>query len=405
MLDIIRVFLVFGLMLVLLRRKVPVGYVMLLSSGAILLLYRTPPDSILQLLSKAAFSPSTVKLLLALSLIRVFELMLREHQMLTTMMEAVKQHVRSRRAVIISMPMLIGMLPSLGGAYFSAPMVKQASEGLGLRPEEKAFVNYWYRHPWEYVLPLYPGILLASAITGIHLTQLMAANAAAAIAVFLSGFAFSMRGLKKKESHHAPEEPVRSASSRKNLAGFLPIALLLVMVMVFRIELHYALAAIIVPLFVIFRYPLKNSLRLLRHGFTREVILLILGIMVFKEAFEGSGAVAKISSFFLEQQLPVLPAICLLPFAAGLLTGHTVGFVGSTFPLVLSIGGSSLEVVVLAFGVGFLGVLLSPVHLCLVLTREYFKADTGGMYRRIVPASLCVLCAVFLEYAVLSALR
>jgi len=34
-----------------------------------------------------------------------------------------------------------------------------------------------------------------------------------------------------------------------------------------------------------------------------------------------------------------------------------------------------------AVAAGFLGVLLSPVHICLVLTREYFKADLWACIR------------------------
>jgi len=34
----------------------------------------------------------------------------------------------------------------------------------------------------------------------------------------------------------------------------------------------------------------------------------------------------------------------------------------------------------------FSGVLLSPMHLCLALTQDYFGATWGGLYKRIVPA-------------------
>ena len=36
---------------------------------------------------------------------------------------------------------------------------------------------------------------------------------------------------------------------------------------------------------------------------------------------------------------------------------------------------------VLAFGCGYMGMMLSPVHLCLVVTREYFHADFVVSYR------------------------
>ncbi len=139
-----------------------------------------------------------------------------------------------------------------------------------------------------------------------------------------------------------------------------------------------------------------------KYGFALEVIVLIIGIMLFKETMEESGAVKSLSSFFLEQGIPVFPILCLLPFITGLLTGHSVGFVGSTFPLLISInGGASLSVISLAFAAGFLGVLLSPVHLCLVLTRQYFKADLWGVYRKIIPASSLIFIAAVIEYLVL----
>jgi hypothetical protein len=88
-----------------------------------------------------------------------------------------------------------------------------------------------------------------------------------------------------------------------------------------------------------------------------------------------------------------------LPLVAGLLTGLTIGFVGATFPLIISLaGGGAHGAVTFAFAAGFTGVLFSPVHVCLVLTREYFKAEMGGIYRRmLLPASL-VMAAGVAEY-------
>jgi hypothetical protein len=114
---------------------------------------------------------------------------------------------------------------------------------------------------------------------------------------------------------------------------------------------------------------------------------------------EASGAVKNLGRFFIEHGIPLLPVYCLLPFVAGLLTGHTVGFVGSTFPLLISIGDQTLPALIsLAFASGFIGVLLSPVHLCLILTKEYFKADLSGIYRKTIPASAIVFAIVIAQY-------
>jgi integral membrane protein (TIGR00529 family) len=399
--DTLRIVIIFLVILFLLRQKLNIGYVMLIASCVLAFLYRMTVPLLLQTVENTSLEPITIKLLLALSLIRIFELITREKDVLSDMMTGVRGVFKSRRAVIISMPMLIGMLPSLGGAYFSAPMVKDATAGLGMPPEEKAFVNYWFRHPWEYILPLYPGILLAAAISKIPLHAVIAANLTYALVLIGAGFIFSMRGI-------ANSGPSGEGSPRKDKAlanaakSFLPLIAVLFLVMAFHMELHYALLIVILFLFLYYGYRIKDIPRFLRYGFTRDVILLIFGVMLFKETLETSGAVRNLSLFFVKKGIPVFPVLCLLPFTIGLLTGLTSGFVGSTFPLLISITGrAAVPDISLAFAAGYVGVLLSPVHLCLVLTREYFKADLRGVYRRMVPACGLIFLSAVMEYLIM----
>lgn len=403
--DVIKISLIFVIILILLRRRMNIGYVMLISAALLFLLYRMDIRSIAFTIKNTAVNRVTLTLLLALSLIRMFELILREQNVLANMMTSVKHFFRSRKAVIISMPLLIGMLPSLGGAYFSAPMVKEATIGIRMSQEEKAFVNYWFRHPWEYVLPLYPGILLASAVTGIPLYNLILANMAYALAVVATGFLYSMRGVGKQTVPSKTATDTKTENKRKARikgASFLPIIAILLLVVALRVELHYALLYITIPLFLFYRYPVKEVLRVTRHGFTRNVFILIFGVMLFKETMEASGAVTNLSHFFVVQGIPTPPIICLLPFIVGMLTGVTVGYVGGAFPLLLSLtGGSSLADISLAFAIGFIGVLLSPVHLCLILTKEYFKADLWGVYKKMIPASIIIFIVAIIEYLII----
>lgn len=407
MLELLKISLTFFIILFLLRKKIRIGYVMLIASVALFALYSMNIAAIVAAIKNTVTNRITLTLLLALSLIRMFELILRENNVLSTMMSSVKNYFRSRRAVITSMPLLIGMLPSLGGAYFSAPMVKEAVTGMKMSQEEKAFINYWFRHPWEYILPLYPGILLASAIADIPLYNLILANMLYAFTLIATGFTYSMRGLGRQAAPAAKTDadvkPKKSGRiSRREGASFLPILAVLLLVVVARIELHYALLITTIPLLIMYKYPAKEVLRITKHGFAVDVIVLIFGVMLFKETMEASGAVRNLSSFFVEQGVPALPIICILPFVAGLLTGITVAFVGSTFPLLISIGGgASLPVISLAFAAGFIGVLLSPVHLCLILTKEYFRADMWGIYKKMIPACAIIFAAAFLEYTLL----
>jgi len=395
MADLLKISLVFILILLLLRKKLNIGLVMFAAASSLFLLYQMSLPSIWKTGKSALINDVTIKLMLALSFIRVFEMILRDHEVLSKMTAAVKAILRDRKTVIISMPLLIGLMPSIGGAYFSAPMVAETTSDTNMSPEEKSFINYWYRHPWEFILPLYPGLLLASAIANVKLYDLIFVNAGYAALVVISGFIFSMHGIKGtvKTEERLP---------KKHLFNFAPIGAVLILVVLFRVELHYALLAVIIFLLAFYRYNLKSVLKALKYGFSFDVIILILGIMTFKEAMDHSGAVSNLSRFFVQEGIPVLPILFLLPFITGLLTGITVGFVGATFPLIINISDTiSLGALSFAFASGFLGVLLSPVHVCLLLTREYFRADLWGIYKILLLPCLIVFLGALAEYFIL----
>jgi hypothetical protein len=395
MIDLAKIFLTFLLIIFLLKKKLNVGFVMLIAASALFLLYQMSLILIWKTCKDAVLNPVTIKLILALSFIRIFELILREHAVLTEMMNSVKAIIRNKKLVTVSMPLLIGLIPSVGGAYFSAPMVAETTRDVKISPEEKGFINYWYRHPWEFVLPLYPGILLASALSKTELHNLITVNIPYAILILITGFFFSMRDIKGSVD-------IERHLSKKGLWSFVPILSVLFLVTIFHIELHYALFGVVIGLLVFYKYKPNSIIKALKHGFSPDVITLILGVMLFKEAMESSGAVKNLSEFFIREGIPLFPILFLLPFITGLLTGITVGFVGSTFPFIASLAGNSSTVIVsFAFASGFLGVLLSPVHVCLILTREYFKADLWGMYKKMLPGCIVIFCGAIIEYLIL----
>jgi len=401
-LDLLRIGLILGFILFLLRKGMKIGHVMIISSVALVIFYRMDISGMALAARKAATGRITITLLLSLSLIRVFEMVLREQNILSGMMGIIKNSFRFRKAIMISMPLLIGMLPSLGGAYFSAPMVREATAGIDMNNEEKAFINYWFRHPWEYILPLYPGIVFASAVSGIALNRLIIANISCAVMMVFAGFLFSMRGSGRTIRAGQGKDHILLPGNIKAWLSFLPISTVLALVIAAHLELHYALLVVLIPLFLYYRYTAAGILKALRYGFSPEVIIMIAGIMLFKETMDASGAVKNLGDLFIQHGIPVVLLFCALPFTAGMLTGHTVGFVGSTFPLLVTVAGKvSPPLITLAFAAGFIGVMLSPLHLCLILTREYFAAELSGIYRKTVPACLSILVVAWVQYLLL----
>ncbi len=386
----------------LLRRKVSMTAVMPIGSLLLALLYLLPLHELGRSIYLGIASPKSVEMTATLALTMVMENLLRTTGMLKRMVTSLSAALPDRRMVMAALPAMIGMLPSPGGAVFSAPMVAQAAEGITSTPEQKALINYWYRHIWEYISPLYPGIILVAGLSGISTQQLFISHLPFAITVIFAGAWFCFHNIARPET----EQNNRHEKRLKQFGTFLlmssPILISLSLVVAFNFSAVLALSGGVAILFIVHRYKPLQILKTLHESLSFKALFLVVGIMIFQEVLRSTGSLAGISSFFAASDLPIPLLMLIIPFIAGVMTGLTVGYVGITFPLLLPLMGADghpdLWLEALAFAGGFAGVMLSPVHLCFVLTREYFSADTAIVYRRLLAPSLIVLAAAMIPY-------
>jgi hypothetical protein len=136
-----------------------------------------------------------------------------------------------------------------------------------------------------------------------------------------------------------------------------------------------------------------------------QMVFVVISVLIFTGIMRASTLIPELSGFFSPASrqagavdIPFVYmtiTIIFLPFIIGLLTGLTVGFVGITFPLIFStivpVGVDVMPMAVLAYVSGVTGVMLSPVHLCLVLTNQYYGSSFRKVYKYLIPVSLLVL--------------
>ena len=114
-------------------------------------------------------NPKSICLSLIVCLILVLSQSMEAAGQMARLLDRFQGLVRAPAANLIVFPALIGLLPMPGGAIFSAPMVKTLGSQYRLSPTRLSYVNYWFRHIWEYWWPLYPGVLLTTTIAGMDL--------------------------------------------------------------------------------------------------------------------------------------------------------------------------------------------------------------------------------------------
>jgi len=393
MYDLLKTSLVLIFIVILLRRKVSMTAVMPIGAILLGLLYLTPPAQFFKAALRGIIAPASLEMTITLMLTMVMENILRTSGMLKRMVGSLSAALRDRRVVMAAMPAMIGLLPSPGGAVFSAPMVNEAAGEVAIKPEQKALINYWYRHIWEYVSPLYPGVILAAGLSGISTQTIFIANLPFALSVIIWGALFCFHGIGRQPT------PVTENHKGREFLTFLamisPILLSLLLVIIFRISPAISLCGSVLVLYGVLRYTPAMIIKNLRGSISLKALFLVIGIMAFKEVLGITGALDGVSSFFASSGLPVHLVLILIPFLAGIMTGLTVGYIGITFPLLLPLMGDPISpgLVALAFASGFAGVMLSPVHLCYVLTCEYFKTDVARVYHRLLIPSALVLAA------------
>jgi hypothetical protein len=98
----------------------------------------------------------------------------------------------------------------------------------------------------------------------------------------------------------------------------------------------------------------------------------------------------------------VIVVVAVLPFISGMVTGLAIGFVGISFPIIykmVTVGDEPMAAsyVVLAYACGHLGMMLTPLHVCHVVSNKYFETPFKAVYKRTIPAA-CIMAGLAIAY-------
>jgi uncharacterized protein len=336
--------------------------------------------------------------------------------------KALQGMFQDKRALFAGLPALIGMLPMPGGALFSAPLVASVDDENNLFAPEKAAINYWFRHIWEYWWPMYPGVILAVKYSGLSFTKFMALQLPFTVASLAGGYLFLLRNGKiAGGSIHSTLHPKKGDI----FSGLGPILFLVGTTMIGTSALSVvvvsktaaSLLAMIAGLGLSISIVLRGDKRAFVQSFSifkrRNLwlmLLLVVGVQAFSNVLKcpldaGQNTMIVIMrNEFVKAGIPVVLIIMLMPFLSGLATGLSFGFVGASFPIVFALIGDHpapgviAAVTSLAYSSGYLGMMFSPLHVCFVVTCEYYSTRMAKVYRYLAgPSWVVLITALFLS--------
>jgi uncharacterized protein len=385
MVDVLKIGVILAGIIVLIRLKVALSLTLLLSALVLGLLFQISAGELIDGILRAFLSADNLKLVLALELVLLFSAVLKENGTMHRAISALSGVMRDARFTVAIIPAIVGLLPVVGGAMLSAPLVAEASDDLGLPPERRTFLNFWFRHVWEYTLPTFPAVFLTASITGVAISELAAAGIPLTLAAIATGVVFGFRGVRPSR-RGGVDGSLRQTG--KQIADFawnlLPFFLVIALTVGLDIHLVYPLAWVTTAVVLFNRMSIGRLLQLARRHLSIDLAFLIWGIMLFKEILHATGAMGHIAEELSAMGVPALALVVFLPALIAFITGYTTAFVGLSFPVLVPFippGGLSAFYVMLALASGICAHLLSPIHACLVMTIQYYEADLGKTYR------------------------
>lgn len=416
MIPLFKVLGAFGVMLLGLRLKKPLWLAVLFGGLVLALMFHMPVADWARIAALSLFQRDTVFLVIILALILFLSEVLDKSGQTARLMRAATGFLRNPRLRLAFFPALVGFLPMPGGAVFSAPLVRDMADGLGLKRRDTALVNYWFRHLWELCWPLYPGIILASSLSGVPLARLIAYTLPCILLCVALGWVFIMRpAVAHLDAGDMRGDPARNAGGsprdiRDALWQGLPMLIAICCGLGFEVGMTFLAPDWPFELGIMAALVLAISCSLIQNrvgpGFVAGVlrdkelyklIALVSAILVFKDVLQASGAVEELAGVA-SGRGALLAMTVGLPFLVGLISGITVAFVGSTFPILLGViqtlGLQSELLPHMALGLfaGFTGVMISPLHVCFILSCEFFGVDVAVAWRRLVaPCALILL--------------
>jgi integral membrane protein (TIGR00529 family) len=395
--ELLKIILILLVLLLQIKKKIDLGLV--LFSGALLtaLLFNLGWGSFILTVGQVLIASDTLRLIGIILLVLYIGNLLQVRGHFKDLVDSLRNVIPEPRLILALPSAFIGLLPMLGGALVSAPIVEEASRRWELSGARKTFLNYWFRHIWEYCWPLYVNLILASAILQVPIMKIAYVQSPFTALALVLGLIWMYRHVPPLAGEK--KNPGRLRDIWQIGVSIWPILLVILLIFALRFDMLLSLGVVAVSTQVFYRFDKRERLKLILKSVPLRTVGLIAAVMLFKRTLEVSGALNSAAGSFLSEDISSYPLLFAVPFFLGLLTGVNHAYVGISFPLLLPVFGAEnpdLVLVMFAYVSGFVGILLSPAHLCLFLTLDYFNTDLRDVYKILWLPCLIILLVAFL---------
>lgn len=377
----------------------------MLASGLFIWALRSAsPLSLLQAFYETFTLSRTYDIIFALYFVMCLEIELRLSGALQDMVKALRRMCSDVKILLAAMPAFLGLLPSVGGARFSAPIVEELSTQINLSPEKKSAINFWFRHLFEFSSPIIPGMIMACSIAGVTFGEFISHLCWVTVLAFTVGWLILIRPIKIPAAKKISESASEIRHERNGLIlALMPVASVFMVVVFGGLNASISTGLVVAAwVFVLAAVGRRVGVKEIFFGaFDLKMTLNICCILYFIQILSVTEVLGEIVAAFQASPLPIPVIIACVSLIIGILTGMSQGHVAIVMPIVAAMGTGDLNLAGVAMAFGVAGQMLTPTHVCLIVTIDYFKADLFGTLKPVLFGEILIL-TIFSLYTFLT---
>lgn len=335
--------------------------------------------------------PRTWDLILALYFVMCLEIELRQSGALHDMVESLKRKFSGVKVLLAIMPAFLGLLPSPGGARFSAPIVEELSQSVSSDQNKKAAINFWFRHLFEFSSPIIPGMIMACAIAGVTFSDMLRHLSWLTVLAFSVGWFVLIRPIRAEIDLESSGSSAKEEQGMRIAIG--SVTSIFILVIAFGLTASMGTAAIVLLLIGVLKMlgrPVGIK-EIFIGALDKKMFVDIGGILLFIQLLDVTNVLSEIVAAFQNSPLPVPVIIACVSFIIGILTGMSQGHVAIVMPIVAAMGLGNLDLAGVAMAFGVAGQMLTPTHFCLIVTMNYFNSTLLGTLKPIFLCEVIIL--------------
>ena len=373
------------------KKKPGFGPVLLVTGICLALIAGLPVATAAGAFTSIFTTGKTVQIIIAIILVGVLGNLLKQYGFLDKIVAALETLIPNKKAILMVLPAVMGILTVPGGAYLSAPFVDKIGDELELSAPRKVVVNLSFRHVALFVMPFTTNMLfIPTVVPEVNIYHLIALNVGFILCMHTAAYFIYLHGAKSVR--------VQAKGSKKeaalNLLLYLsPIYMVVFFNGVFHLPMYLSVALCILLMFFLCWKEKKTFLRNLWKGISFSTLFMLIGVYFIQNLIQNLDQVMSgvVWLFQNSSGFGILLVISAASLLFGLTTGLSLVPIGIILPLVATLPMDPTLKLLYTFFVfiwSFMGYYYSPLHLCQLLTIKYMGCAAWPVYKehlKIIP--------------------